>query len=96
MLRVVSLCGALCILASILQGCGDEVPDPACSSYSKGGAGAVTDATTCDTACDKGEGIQTTNYGDHEFYGTSGSGMCECVVNDSERRTACKDPGYSA
>ncbi|CAK8997346.1 tRNA-specific adenosine deaminase subunit tad3 (tRNA-specific adenosine-34 deaminase subunit tad3) [Durusdinium trenchii] len=72
MLRVVSLCGALCILASILQGCGDEVPDPACSSYSKGGAGAVTDATTCDTACDKGEGIQTTNYGDHEFYGTSG------------------------
>ncbi|CAJ1395241.1 unnamed protein product [Effrenium voratum] len=94
MLRVVSFCGALCI-ATFLQGC-EEVSHPACSSYSKGTAGAVTDTTSCDTACDKGEGIQTTNYGPHEFKGTSGSGMCECVVSDSERRTACQDPGYSA
>ena len=96
MLRVVSICGALCLLTTILQGCGDEVSYPACTTYSKGTAGAVTDATTCDTACDKGEGIQVTNYGPHEFKGTSGAGLCECVVNDSERRAACQDPGYVA
>eukprot|EP00439_Symbiodinium_sp_Y106_P013102 s293_g1.t3 len=73
----------------------EEVSYLACASYSKNGAGNVTDYASCAAACDKGEGLQET-YGTHDWKGSSGSGKCDCKVSDSEHRTACQDTGYSS
>ena len=92
MLRV-ALCGGLLALAT-LKGCEDHVSYPPCSSYSKGGLAAIMDASSCDHACDKGEGFRATKYGSHEFKGSSGMGKCECIISGGARKTACQDLDY--
>ena len=77
MLRL-ALSGGVLAAVVLLHGCSEEeVSYLACASYSKNGAGNVTDYASCAAACDKGEGLQET-YGTHDWKGSSGSGKCDC------------------
>ena len=93
-MRCVLLGSTLALVIVALKGCGDEVTYPECASYSKNSVGALTDTTTCRTACVTAEGLHELNGQLEDWKGSSGSGKCECY-DGSGYRKLCEDSGYS-